>query len=140
MEPNDDLELHELLQEWQAPSTPPTLEARVLTPRRTQRRSVLSFLLTGHVRVPVPVALSLVSLISLLAWRLATPTAPVPPQIVVRPERIEVPVERVVERIVYRDRAAPVAIEPASGVELLPVTELRARVIRASDRRTDDTN
>jgi hypothetical protein len=52
---------------------------------------------------------------------------------VIKPERIEVPVERVVERIVYRDRPAPAAIAEASAVELLPVTELRARVIRASE-------
>jgi len=45
-------------------------------------------------------------------------------------------VERVVERIVYRDRPAPPVIEQPDVVELLPVTELRARIIR----RSDDTN
>jgi|SRR5271157_1383614 len=54
MEPDDDLQLHELLREWEAPNAPPSLEARVLGRRVAWWR----FLLTGQIRVPVPVGLA----------------------------------------------------------------------------------
>jgi hypothetical protein len=129
MEQNDDRELRTLLREWEPPPVPSSLEDRILR----RRQPLWRFLFAGQIRVPVPVAICVATLIGVLGWRLATPTALPPPQIVIKPERIEVPVERVVERIVYRDRPAPAAIEPASAVELLPVTELHARIIRANE-------
>jgi hypothetical protein len=53
MEPNDP-ELRKLLREWEVPATPPSLERRILgntRPRTTWWRA----LLTGYIRVPVPV-------------------------------------------------------------------------------------
>jgi quercetin dioxygenase-like cupin family protein len=48
----DDRELNRLLREWKAPEAPPHLR-----PRRTHR-SWLDWLVTGGIRVPVPVALA----------------------------------------------------------------------------------
>jgi hypothetical protein len=54
MEPDDDLQLHELLREWEAPNALPSLDGRVLG----RRVSWWRFLLTGQIRVPVPVGLA----------------------------------------------------------------------------------
>jgi hypothetical protein len=74
MEPNDDLQLRNLLREWQV-QTPPSLEKRVLTPRQ----GWWHFLLTGYVRVPVPVAVCLLLLMGAAAWRTARPTGMMAP-------------------------------------------------------------
>jgi hypothetical protein len=59
MEPTDDPKLSELLNEWQVPGAPPSLDARVLT--RPERW--WSFLLTGSIRVPVPVGVAIVAIL-----------------------------------------------------------------------------
>jgi hypothetical protein len=53
MEPLGDRELDKLLAEWRAPAPPATLEQAL---RRAQRPPRWRWLLTGTVRVPVPVA------------------------------------------------------------------------------------
>jgi hypothetical protein len=53
MEPSDDIELTRLLRQWEAPGAPGSLRDRVLKPQRSWR-----WLLTGTIRVPVPVALA----------------------------------------------------------------------------------
>ena len=53
MEPLDDEQLKEVLREWQAPKTPAHVEARVFA-RPAPR---WKWLLTGSVRIPVPVLL-----------------------------------------------------------------------------------
>jgi hypothetical protein len=68
MERQNDSELRELLREWKAPDTPPSLEARVLK----NRPRWWSVLLHGYIRVPVPVACCLALAIIGGAWRLAT--------------------------------------------------------------------
>lgn len=65
MEPNDDLKLRGLLKEWTAPVTPSTLEERVLQARRPWWRMML----TGYVRVPVPVVCCLAVLFAAGVWR-----------------------------------------------------------------------
>jgi hypothetical protein len=56
MEPVDDLgadpQLSALLKEWQISDAPLLLDSRILCPRKTWWR----FLLTGWIRIPVPVA------------------------------------------------------------------------------------
>ncbi len=59
MEPGDDPKLTELLREWQVPDAPPSLDARVLGPRKNW----WSFLFTGSIRVPVPVGLAIVAIV-----------------------------------------------------------------------------
>lgn len=54
MEPLDDGELDKLLAEWRAPAVPGRLEQRL---RRARRVPWWQWLLTGTVRVPIPVAL-----------------------------------------------------------------------------------
>ena len=64
----DDGELNRLLREWKAPDAPPDLR-----PRRAHG-SRLRWLVTGTIRVPVPVALAALLLIAL--WIGATRTGP----------------------------------------------------------------
>jgi hypothetical protein len=74
MEPNDP-QLRELLREWQTPAISPALEDRVLRPHR----SWSSFLLHGHIRVPLPVVYGLVLLLMFAGWRMSTRTAQTAP-------------------------------------------------------------
>jgi hypothetical protein len=61
MEPLDDRELSQVLREWKAPATPPHLRA----PRQPSRRpSWWRWLMTGTIRIPVPVGLALVALLA----------------------------------------------------------------------------
>jgi hypothetical protein len=75
MEPLDDKELNQLLQRWEAPGAPPSLQKR-LAPASPSRR--WRWLLTGSVRIPVPVGLA--AIVAFIVWMLAgrTPPAPVP--------------------------------------------------------------
>jgi hypothetical protein len=57
MEPEDDPQLHQLLRQWEAPNAPPSLDDRVLGGRISWWR----FLLTGQIRVPVPLGLAMVA-------------------------------------------------------------------------------
>ncbi len=57
MEPDDDPQLHQLLRQWEAPNAPPSLDDRVLGGRISWWR----FLLTGQIRVPVPLGLAMVA-------------------------------------------------------------------------------
>jgi K+-transporting ATPase A subunit len=54
MEPLSDRDLDKLLSEWQAPSAPETLTRRV---GRARRGNWWKWLLTGSIRVPVPLTL-----------------------------------------------------------------------------------
>jgi hypothetical protein len=109
---------------------PPSLEERVLGARRAWWR----LLLGGYIRVPVPIACSLIVLMAAGAWRWAKP---VPPRVLVKTERVEVPVvrDRVVTKFVYRNGPAPVHTREHGLTfhELKPVTELRPRIIRGGN-------
>jgi hypothetical protein len=61
MEPLDEKELKQLLRQWEAPAAPPTLKARVLPAKAPW----WNWLLSGSVRVPVPVALAAALLLAL---------------------------------------------------------------------------
>jgi hypothetical protein len=65
MEPNDDPKLRALLKEWTAPATPPALKDRILRARQPWWQVML----TGYIRVPVPLACCLVALLAAGAWR-----------------------------------------------------------------------
>jgi hypothetical protein len=75
MEPTDDRKLSELLSEWHAPDAPPSLDARVFG----NRERWWSFLLTGSIRVPVPVGIALAAILLIMAAALLRqrPAAPV---------------------------------------------------------------
>ncbi len=124
---NDD-ELNGMLREWKAPSAPARLRERIFAPRS---RHGWRRLWTASVRVPLPVAAGLLLALALGAWRWVAP--PVPRVLIkteIKTERVEVPApERVVTRIVYRDR--PVPGETGTMPNLQPVTELRPRIIRS---------
>jgi hypothetical protein len=113
-----DRELDSMLGQWKTPSAPGRLKAAVFGERRAPwwRR-----LWSASIRVPVPVACALMALLAVVIGA----SLRVPPRVIVRTERVEVPV--VQERIVYRDRAA-VAV-----AAWRPVRELRPRIIRGSD-------
>ena len=94
MEPNDK-ELKELLQKWKAPAAPATL-ARRLFPRQPWWR----WLMTGSVRVPVPVGLAALAVVAgLLYW-----SRPAPPPESVQEKSVSLadfqPVERLEPRII----------------------------------------
>ena len=55
MEPLDDRELHQLLQQWQAPDAPLHLRP----PSRPTRQPWWRWFMTGTIRIPVPVGLAL---------------------------------------------------------------------------------
>jgi hypothetical protein len=71
MEPLDDRELDRILQQWQAPATPPSLRAKVLP----QPSPWWQWLTTGTIRVPVPVGIAvLLAVAALLYFRTYSPT------------------------------------------------------------------
>jgi hypothetical protein len=71
MEPKNDSELRSLLEEWQAPAAPASLEERVMS----ARRGWWHVLLHGYIRVPMPVAYCFLILMALGAWRVASSKA-----------------------------------------------------------------
>jgi hypothetical protein len=104
-----DRELDSVLPEWKAPVAPAQLRAALFpeVPRPWWRR-----LWTGSIRVPVPVACLLAVVLVLAAWRWLTP------------------------RTIYRDRLVPgtaIAGVGADASNLIPVTELRPRIIRSAN-------
>ena len=116
-----DPELDAALAEWRVPPAPETLRSAVFRP---WWRSMWS----ASIRIPVPAACTLAVLFGAALWQWSQP---VPVREIVRTLRIEVPVvkEQVVERLVYRDRPAPL-----DRNELQPVAVLRPVIIR---RRND---
>lgn len=72
MEPLDDQELNGLLKEWTAPMAPESLRLRVL-PRPVSR---WKWLVTGSIRVPVPLGIAAVLL--LVLWVVFRQAAPPP--------------------------------------------------------------
>ena len=96
MEPTDDLKLNELLKEWQVSGAPPSLDARVLA----RREKWWSFLLTGSIRVPVPVGVAIATILLLMGVALV------------------------------RQPAVKRADSPVSLVDFRPVDDPHVRVIR----------
>lgn len=64
-----DDELNGMLREWQAPAAPESLRKRVMR----RRWGWLRYLLAGEIRVPVPVALALLGLLSVVVYRSTRP-------------------------------------------------------------------
>ena len=99
MENDDDRKFRELLREWRVPGRPESLDDRVLG----LRRPWWTFLLTGSIRIPVPVGLALAGILLAMAGAL------------------------------FREcTAAPVAAS-VSLVEFRPVSDLHVRVIHRND-------
>src|SRR6185295_9089972 len=72
MEPLDDKELNQLLRQWGAPAAPASLRNKVAPRPMSWRR----WLLTGTIRVPVPVGVAGVFI--LVIWMWAGRTTPTP--------------------------------------------------------------
>jgi hypothetical protein len=116
-----DEELRGVLEAWRAPNVPRSTDARVLAAYRQQSPRTASFwsrLLKTKIAVPVPVFAAAVLLVlasvplMLVALRpsststespLPQPSASAPSEVVVV-ERVEVPVERIVTRVVYVEK------------------------------------
>jgi len=96
MEPEDDQKLSELLQEWRVTGAPPSLDERVLGRPKTWWR----FLLTGSIRIPVPVGVAIAALLLVMTAAL------------------------------LRQRPAPPPGSPVSLVDFRPVDDPQVRVIR----------
>jgi len=132
MEPDNDPQLRSLLKEWQVPPLTTSFEERVLGTRKSWWR----FLLNGHISVPVPIAGCLALLMAAGGWRWAALERALPPRVVVKTERVEVPVvrDRVVTKFVPKIEPAPINRSHALTFhELKPVTELRPRIIRGGN-------
>ena len=126
-----DIELQALLKEWKAPQAPKHLRASIFP---HPGRPIWRRLLTASIPVPVPIACGLLIFAAFGAWRWSEPA---PERVVIKTERVEVPVIRreIVTHTVYRERRAP-APPPAIDTDphaLQPVSELRARVIRSGN-------
>ncbi len=77
MEPLSDEELHRLLQKWQEPGAPPTLQTKVLGPQRSE--PWWKWLIAGSIRIPAPVGLLTVLLViglALFGFRVKQPPPP----------------------------------------------------------------
>jgi hypothetical protein len=75
MEPLDDKELNELLQQWEAPLAPKDLRPRqplMLPPKKPWWQ----WLLTGSVRIPVPAAVAIAVVIGLWVYGSKLPRRP----------------------------------------------------------------
>ena len=114
-----DRELDAMLPAWSAPEIPAGLKAKVF-PAPWWRK-----LWGASIRLPLPVACALGVLLAVGAIRSVrhevTPQPGQQSQVVVRTERVEVPVVR--DRIVYRER-------PRAAIAWQRVSELRPRIIR----------
>jgi hypothetical protein len=122
-----DRELDGLLQAWKTPPVPDRIR-KSLFPSSGARW--FCRLWRVSIRVPLPVALGLILVLGVVATRRPQPP---PPLVVVKTERVEVPVvrERVVTKLVYRQ--APVNLPAVLTFrELKPVAELRPRIIRSA--------
>ena len=121
-----DQELDAMMAAWKSPTAPARLRTAIFPVASApwwRRIGSISF------RVPLPVACAVAILFALEAWRSLTPP---PTRIVIRTERVEVPVVKreVVTQTIYRDRI----VERTVPQEWQPVAELRSRIIR---RRND---
>ena len=96
MEHDDGRKFRELLQEWRVPGVPKSLDERVLG----LRRPWCTFLLTGSIRIPVPVGLALAGILLAMAGALS------------------------------RERTAEPVAGSVSLVEFRPVSDLHVRGIR----------
>ena len=72
MDPLNEKELSSLLRRWKAPEAPSSLRSKVL-PRRL---SWWRWLITGTIRIPVPVGLAAIAILA--AWMLYSRPAPSP--------------------------------------------------------------
>lgn len=136
MEPfeNDELsqpELDATLRQWQSPPPSPRLREAIFPPRLPWWRRVWA------VRIPLPVACAALALIALAAWRIpqtaSAPPPPVAPQVVVRTERVEAPVQH--QRVATGSTGREESSHELTFQQLKPVAELRPRIIRSDDAR-----
>jgi hypothetical protein len=102
MENDDDPKLRELLRAWQAPGAPKSLDERVLGLRKPR----WAFLVTGSIRVPVPVGLAIALALLMMGATLFQQ----------RP---------------WAERVA----SPVSLVDFRPVSDVNVRVIRQNELR-----
>ncbi len=129
-----DAELDNILRSWSAPAAPARMRAALFP---ASSAPWWKRFLTTSIPVPLPVALCLAFLIAAGVWRWTRPVAPVAPQVLVKTQRVEVPVvqDRVVTKYVYRKTpaAAQTAVRSVGFDELRPVAELRPRIIRSGN-------
>jgi len=124
---DEDAELRALLGAWEAPSPSEGSRERLLASFRARvaPAPLWKRLLTSTVRVPLPVAACAALAVALAAYALASRPAQAPPATAEAKAEtppavrvVEVPVERVVERVVYvkeKERTAAPRVSKARG-------------------------
>jgi hypothetical protein len=96
MENDDGRKFRELLQEWRVPGVPKSLDERVLG----LRRPWWTFLLTGSIRIPVPVGVAVAGILLAMVGAL------------------------------FKQRTAEPVLGSVSLIDFRPVSDLHVRVIR----------
>lgn len=99
MEPLNDNELRDLLRQWEAPAAPPHLERRIFG--EPGKQPWHRWLLTGSIRIPVPVFVLLLAVLSALTY-----LAP------------------------HKRQVAPAPTREVRLSDFQPVAELKPRIIR----------
>jgi len=142
-----DGELKNLLEQWRTPEIPGSLDRRILTAyrRNFHYQSWWRRCLTGSIRLPIPVAAAVLALLcatSYFALRKDT-SYHVELKKIVPPVRIvEVPVEKIVTRVVYKNaveqktRKSPApatANIPADLANFRPVKEIKIIVSQGGE-------
>jgi hypothetical protein len=129
----NDPELQNLIRRWSAPEPSPDLDRRMMARYRLGRgwrARWKRWRNPWRISIPVPAP---AAVLIVVAAALAIGRWPVTPRVIVRTERVEVPVvrERAVPTTVYRTRV--VYAKPATlgrnARELQPVSELRPFII-----------
>jgi len=102
MEPLDDKELNRLLQQWKAPATPAGIEKKVFS----RREPWWKWLISGAIRVPVPVVVALVAMMALLFYFRTSDKPKAEPQNASQPGTVSLadfqPVKQLEPRVIRR--------------------------------------
>lgn len=96
---DDDKKLSQLLKEWQLPGAPASLDARILGPRKPWWK----LLLTGSIRIPVPVAFAIAAALVVMGIALLRRPATPPPAASVNLADFQ-PVRDLNVRVIRRNR------------------------------------
>jgi hypothetical protein len=132
----NDKELHELMKKWDVPEIPPSLTENLLQQYRSRLKWNWHWLITGSLRVPVPVAALAMLIIfglAIVAIKQMTLTPPLlQTQVVNRVIEIPVIQDSTITDTVYSQFSTPDAIPGHFDLrEFQPIKSLAPRIVRS---------